>query len=391
MAECYEQLGPDTVNHPQVISQRFLVPILTRHDHPQIRNANEWRTAVRSDDLRQFAADVQDDAAVKPAVTFPEDGVEHAGHSFGHGASLAEALDRATLAGATMPRVPSASQNAAVITVLNLKGGVGKTHAAWLLASVCEERGKRCLLIDTDPQGNLSNSFLRQRAGVPGVERLLDPSQDADGLALVQRTAFEHIDLVPSSPLIARFDLADQRAWERAELHLSFLPIIKAAERLYDLIVFDCPPRLSLTSFAALCASQFVIVPMEAADWGAQGVSQVTEAVEYVQSHYNRDLAIAGYLVSRFKSRRAYQQTYLAGMREHFGQAVFDVTIDDLAAFERSVTDAIPITRHNPSSSAARIARQFFDEALQRIEKLSRSRKGGVPAVRQQKQPATAR
>ena len=289
-----------------------------------------------------------------------------------------------------MPRVPSTPPRAPAITVLNLKGGVGKTHLTWLLASVAEERGLRILLIDTDPQGNLSNSFLRERAGVPGVERLLDPSQDVDGLSLVQRTKFEQIDLLPSTPLIARFDEANQRAWEKADLHLSFLSTVRAAERLYDLIVFDCPPRLSLTSFAALCASRFVIVPMEAADWGAQGVSQVTEAVEYVQGHYNRGLAILGYVVSRFKPRRSYQQTYLAGMREHFGKSVFDTTIDDLSAFERAVTDAVPITAHNPRSNAAGIARRFFDETIRRIEELTRSGEGRVRAVDRKKLVAAA-
>src|SRR5437879_529114 len=64
------------------------------------------------------------------------------------------------------------------ITVLNLKGGVGKTHAVWLLASVCQERQKRILLIDTDTQGNLSTSFA-DRDGQPGVEALFDPAADA--------------------------------------------------------------------------------------------------------------------------------------------------------------------------------------------------------------------
>jgi chromosome partitioning protein len=249
----------------------------------------------------------------------------------------------------------------------------------------------RCLLIDTDPQGNLSNSFLPERIGIPGVERLLDPSLDEDGLSLVQRTKYEHIDIIPSSPEIARFDEADQRAWERADLHLSFVPTIRAAERLYDFIVFDCPPRLSLTSFAALCASRYLIIPMEAADWGAQGVSQVTEAAEYVQAHFNRSLTITGYLVSRFKRSRLYQRTYVSGMRSHFGASVFDTTIDDLSAFERAVTDAVPTTAHSPRSKASAIARQFFDETVRRIEEFRSGSQRGARAQRRKEGLATAR
>src|SRR5439155_6144058 len=83
---------------------------------------------------------------------------------------------------------------ASVITVLNLKGGVGKTHASWLLASVCQEQGKRFLAIDTDPQGNLSSSFLSPQEVEPGLERLFDPSLDIQAEGLVRRTAFSHVD-----------------------------------------------------------------------------------------------------------------------------------------------------------------------------------------------------
>ena len=258
---------------------------------------------------------------------------------------------------------------ASVTTILNLKGGVGKTHTAWLLASVCHEQNRRVLLIDTDAQGNLSNSFVRDVSREPGVERLLDPSIDADIHALIHRTAFPAIDIIPASPAIAPFDLSDQRVWERADLHRSFVDPISAVRSQYDFIVFDCPPRLSLASFAALVASDHVIVPLEAADWGAQGITQVTEAVDYVRKRFNPDLRLLGYLVSRFKPRRTYQATYLAALRKHFGPSVFDTVIPDLAGFERSVTDAIPITQHSPRSNSAATAREFFREVRLRIAK----------------------
>ena len=120
-----------------------------------------------------------------------------------------------------------------------------------------------------------------------------------------------------------------------------------------------------------------MIVPLEAADWGAQGIMQVTAAVDYVQSRFNRRLQLLGYLVSRFKRRRAYQQSYLSQLRSHFGPKTFDTVIPDLAQFERSVTDAVLLTRHAPASSAARIAREFFDETLRRCAELSEARFGG--------------
>ena len=272
--------------------------------------------------------------------------------------------------------------HASVLTVLNLKGGVGKTHSTWLLASVCQERGKRVLLIDTDAQGNLSNSFVRDGSREPGVEQLLDPSINADVHSLIRRTAFSMIDILPASSAIGQFDLSDQRAWEKADLHRSFLDPIRAVQLHYDFVVFDCPPRLSLASFAALVASDHVIVPLEAADWGAQGITQVTEAVEYVRERFNPNLNLLGYLVSRFKPRRTYQATYLTELRKHFGPRVFDTVITDLAGFERSVTDAIPITQLEPNGRPASVARRFFDETCRRIAEVESVRRGGVPADR---------
>jgi chromosome partitioning protein len=274
---------------------------------------------------------------------------------------------------------PSRSQ-AQVITMLNLKGGVGKTHATWLLAAVCLERQQRMLLIDTDTQGNLSNSFLRETPHQPGVERLLDPSVDADIHEVIQRTAYPGIDIIPASGAVAPFDEADQSKWERADLHRSFVDPVRQVRADYDFIVFDCPPRLSLVSFAALCASDHVIVPLEAADWGAQGIVQVTEAAEYVRQRFNGGLRLLGYLVSRYKAGRSYQQTYLQGLRKHFGVKVFDTTIADLAGFERSVTDAVPITQHNSRGRPAAIARRFFDETCRRIAEAQPQGRGRVSA-----------
>jgi chromosome partitioning protein len=128
-----------------------------------------------------------------------------------------------------------------------------------------------------------------------------------------------------------------------------------------------CPPRLSLVSFAALCASQYVIIPLEAADWGAQGIVQVTAAVHHVRNQYNPDLKLLGYLVSRFKRAPIFQRSYLKKLRDHFGKLAFDAVIPDLAGYEKSVTHSLPITLHAPRSHEAEVARSFFLEVERRI------------------------
>ena len=259
------------------------------------------------------------------------------------------------------------SRKANVITVINLKGGVGKTHATWLLTGACQERSQRLLAIDCDMQANLSRSFLEPDDTGPGLELLFHPGADVDPHELVRRTRYSHIDILPASPLLAQFDVADQRTWEKADLHLSLVDAITEIRGEYDYVVLDCPPRLSLVSFASLCASDAVVIPLEAADWGAQGIVQVTSAVEYVKQKYNRDLKLLGYLISRFRRARSVQQSYRVKLKEHFGTLAFDTVIPDLARFEQSVTNAIPITIYAPSSQEAGIARRLFNEIKRRL------------------------
>lgn len=271
----------------------------------------------------------------------------------------------------------SPQPRASVITVLNLKGGVGKTHSVWLLASVCQERSQRILVCDTDTQANFSTSFMPDARAGKGVDLLFHPGAEVEPLSLIRRTAYSHIDVIPPGTSLSRYDSTDQADWEKADLHLSLVDAVEQLRGTYDYIVFDCPPRLSLASFAALCASDHVIIPMEAADWGAQGIMQVTAAIRYVQSHFNPRLRLLGYLVSRFKRARSYQQTYVKQLRQHFGIQAFDSVIPDLAQYEKSVTDRIPITLHAPRSEEARLAREFFDEVERRIEGHGRSSAAG--------------
>jgi chromosome partitioning protein len=264
-------------------------------------------------------------------------------------------------------------RRAETLTILNLKGGVGKTHTVWLLVGACEERGKRMLAIDADTQGNLTRSLLPEGARPqPGLEALVNPAVDADVQALIRKTRFPHVDLIPASAALAPFDESDQKVWEKADLHLSLVDPIAELRSRYDYIVIDCPPRLSLASFAALCASDHVIIPLEAADWGAQGVQQVTVAIDYVKARHNRELSLLGYLVSRFKQKRSFQWSYLKTLRQHFGKLAFATFIPDLANYEKSVTLGQPITFLFPASREAGTARSLFAEINRRI---SRSRR----------------
>jgi len=236
-----------------------------------------------------------------------------------------------------------------------------------MLASVCQERERRCLIVDLDQQANITQSFLPDHTKPTGVERFFDPTIDIDPQRLIHPTGHSHIDLIPATGYFAQFDLSQPEQWEQNKLHTTLADALAEIAPQYDFVLLDCPPRLSLSSYAALCASDFIVIPLEAADWGARGTPTIRAAIDRVQQHDNPSLRLLGYVVSKFKRRRAFQMAYLAQIREAFGTEVFKTVIPDYARFERSVDNAIPITLHSPSSHASHIARRLFDEVQARI------------------------
>ena len=237
------------------------------------------------------------------------------------------------------------------------------------MASSCYATDKRILLVDLDPQANLTSSFLKENQINRSVETLFDSSVDPDAEALIHKTPFDRVDLIPSSPRLEPANVTDN--WQDSDLHLSLAEALIPRRHRYDYILFDCPPSLSLVSHAALCASDFVVIPLEAARWGALGTQHISEAIELVKDRYNSRLKLMGYLASRYKARRAYQQTYLATMREQCGDDAFETVIPDLADFEKAVTDRSLISVHSPTSRANSIALKLFSEVESRAQRLA--------------------
>ena len=271
----------------------------------------------------------------------------------------------------------SSSRKAKTITVINLKGGVGKTHTTWLLAGNCEEQGIKVLAIDLDQQGNLTRNLMDsdKKNTSKGSAALFNPGKDIEPSEIIQQSKFQHIDLIPADPTLQPLDVASQTDWERNDLQYSLVDLVHDVRCDYDYILFDCPTKLSLTGFAALTASDFVIVPLEPADWGAQGIEQVTQAIEYVKQRHNSKLELLGYLISRIKPRRQYHQIYADELRSRHGKKAFDTMIPDWAGYEQAVTHAVPVNLRRPNSKEARITREFFAEVEIRIKKAQSSRR----------------
>ena len=122
----------------------------------------------------------------------------------------------------------------------------------------------------------------------------------------------------------------------------------------YDLALIDCPPNLHLCSWAALVAADAVVVPLQAEDYGAQGIASVQEAVAAVRSHANPSLRLLGYLITMFDKRLGIHTMYEATLRQLYGDDVFTNPFPLAKDYKEAVAARLPISHYKPKSAAAK-------------------------------------
>lgn len=258
-----------------------------------------------------------------------------------------------------------------VISFLNLKGGVGKTSSCHHLAGTFARMGKRVLLLDNDPQASLTQGFFGP-AAIGAVEAgesmaaLYDEDATPSAESLVRPTGIEGIWIVPGSPHLAAVNTTPAREWLPLEGGLrDFLVPIRDS---FDLILVDNPPNLYLCARGSLVASDYLVTPLQAEDYGAQGLGPVRSAVGAVQAGPNPDLRLAGYLVTMYDQRLAVHQSYDAILRESFGQAVFAARIPRAKDFVEAVAARVPVSHFKPRSAAAKAVQAVANELLVRLD-----------------------
>lgn len=181
-----------------------------------------------------------------------------------------------------------------ITTIINQKGGVGKTTTAHALATGLLRAGLHPLVVDTDPQGNLTYTMRggADGPGVYGVMRGEMAAQDA-----IESTA--QGDILPSSLLLAAADLEFTQTGREFLLRDALAPVLP----LYTHVIIDSPPTLGILTINALTASTDLVIPMGADIYSLQGLSQLYSTVERVRKYCNPALSIAGLLITRHNAR----------------------------------------------------------------------------------------
>lgn len=256
-----------------------------------------------------------------------------------------------------------------VVTLLNQKGGVGKTSTCYHLSGTLAQMGRKVLLVDCDPQASLTQGFI----GPEGM-RALPPDQTVAAIfagdepfpGAVIQPVMPAVDLLAGSRLATKYNVPEpQDASPEAQGCLrEFLTEVRGR---YDHVLIDCPPNLHLCSWSALVAADYIVLPLQPEDFGAQGIAEVRASVSMVRSGPNPSLVLAGILVTRIATRKSVHQFYESQLREQYGDDVFAAMIPDSVDYLESILARKPVAAYKPKGAAAKAVRALAEELEKRL------------------------
>jgi len=263
-------------------------------------------------------------------------------------------------------------KRAVAISIVNQKGGVGKTTTTVNLGAALAERGKRVLLVDIDAQSNLTThlglgasedhdpSDLGETSKGPEwtVYDVLKGSKRIQDVTL-KRSA--NLDVVPSSLLLSAADLELGGVVGRELLLKRALDKVRDQ---YDVILIDCPPTLGLLSLNALAAVDQVIVPVQSEYLALHGVRQLLDTIDQVRGVYNQNLVVGGVLICLHDSRKRLARAVADTIRAYFGDLVFDTVIRENVALAEAPAKGQTIFEYLPKSPGAEDYISLANEVL---------------------------
>ena len=263
------------------------------------------------------------------------------------------------------------------IAMLNQKGGVGKTSTCHHLGGTLAKAGKRILLVDADPQASLTQGIwgpekTRNLPRGETITALFDDAFDPDPANLIAPTPFDGIHLLPGSDDLTTYNRPEP---ERDPRQGAIRDLVREVRDQYDLILIDCPPNIQLCSWAALMACDGLIVPLQAEDYGAQGIAKIQQAVAMAKAGPNPRMKLLGYLITMFNKSLAIHVAYADNLRSLYGDEVFETVVPLAKDFKEAVAGRLTVAHYKPKSAAAKSITALANELMERIGEGSESRR----------------
>jgi len=244
-----------------------------------------------------------------------------------------------------------------VISISNHKGGVGKTTSAINIGAGLNKLKKRVLLIDLDPQANLSQSL-----GVIEPERTIYGAIRGD-YDIEPIEILRGLDLIPST-----LDLSGAEVEMSGEAGREYIlkELIEPIRGSYDYILIDNPPSLGLLTINSFTASDEVFIPLQAQYLALQGLTKLLEVIDKIKRRLNKELKVGGVFTTQYDGRKVLNRDVVATIEAHFKDEVFNTRIRDNIALAEAPAQGLDIFRYSPKSYGAEDYLSLSKEILKR-------------------------
>lgn len=253
-----------------------------------------------------------------------------------------------------------------IISIVNQKGGVGKTTTAVNLAAYLSEMGKFVLLVDMDPQGNATSGLgLNRNELEAGIYEALAGQKRIHDVIL--NTSHEGLRIVPATQDLAgaAIELVNE---DRREFRLRDL--LAEVNHAYDYIIIDCPPSLGLLTVNSLAAANELIIPVQAEYFALEGLGQLLQTVELIKQYIHPDLNILGAVVTMFDKRTRLSTEILNELYKYFPDNIFRSVIPRSVRLAEAPSFGKSILHYEPKGKSAKAYERLAREVLERHNNL---------------------
>ncbi len=249
---------------------------------------------------------------------------------------------------------------ARIISIVNQKGGVGKTTTAVNLAAWLAEFGKKVLIIDIDPQGNaaagLGIDYKNLNKGM--YEVLVDPNTR---ITEAIKSFKPNLHILPATPDLAgaAVDLVEVEGREfKLEENL------KEIFDLYDYILVDNPPSLGLLTINGLVASREIIIPVQCEYYALEGLSQLVNTIGLIREHLQPELKILGAVMTMYDSRNKLSGAVFRELYEHFPARIFRSVVPRTVRLAEAPSHGLPVREYDPKSTGSKAYQRLAREVI---------------------------
>ena len=255
--------------------------------------------------------------------------------------------------------------NEKIISIINQKGGVGKTTTVINLAAGLTIKGKRVLVIDLDPQGNattglgLSNndtSDLTIYSVLNGTRKVSE---------VINKTSIENLDLIPSNVDLSGLEIETAGDTRRAFiLKEQITAYLNNSRGSYDYVLIDCPPSLSLLTIMALVASSSLVVPLQTEFFALEGLTQLMKTIDRIKTNLNPELLIKGILLTMYDKRNKLSSQVEAEAREYFKDKVYQTVVPRNVRLSEAPSHGVPVLIYDKTCPGSKSYFNFTEEFL---------------------------